>query len=281
MNTNNSKQTDITFLKNNADYLRRQIFRIVTTSGAGHIAGALSTVELLTVLYANILNITPSEIKNPLRDRFVLSKGHSAVALYCVLEQYGFISAETLNTFGKNGTILGGHPDMYKVPGVEASTGSLGHGLPFAVGLALAAKIDRLKYRVFVLLGDGESQEGSIWEAAMFAAQKQLDNLIAITDYNKLQAMDKLNNIVDLAPLADKWTAFGWAVKEIDGHNIQEILDTLSNLPLKPNQPTMIIAHTIKGKGIPFMENTPIWHYRQPNQEEYKIAAQSLGLVTD
>ena len=216
---------------------------------------------------------------NPGRDRFILSKGHACVTLYAVLADLGFFPKEDLKTFGHSGTILGGHPDMHKVPGVEATTGALGHGLPFGVGIALAGKLDKKDYKTFVLLGDGECQEGSIWEAAMFASQYRLDNLVVIVDYNKLQAMDRLNNIVSLIPLVDKWESFGWRVVDVwDGHDIDRLCYVLTRAPFVLNFPSVIIAHTIKGKGISFMENVPIWHYRMPNEEEMKIAKSELGL---
>ena len=246
--------------------------------GGGHIPACLSIVEILTVLYHQLLRIDPDNPKEADRDRFILSKGHASVALYAVLADKGFISFEELATYGHPGTVLGGHPDMYKVSGVEASTGALGHGFGFGVGMALAGKMDAKDYRVFTLLGDGECQEGSVWEAAMFAPQHKLDNLIAIIDYNKLQALDKLENIVSLEPLADKWTAFGWEVREVDGHDVTALLNVFQAVPFESGKPSLIIAHTTKGKGISFMENVPIWHYRLPDTEEMKIACAELGL---
>jgi transketolase len=183
-----------------------------------------------------------------------------------------------LRTIGKKGSILGGHPDMHKVCGVEASTGSLGHGFCFGAGIALAGKLDKKDYRVFVLLGDGECQEGSVWETAMFAPQHKLDNFIAIIDYNKIQAIDDVDKVVSLEPLAAKWEAFGWAVKEVDGHNIGQLHETLRQVPFVKGKPSLVIAHTVKGKGISFMENAAIWHYRLPDREELKIACKDLGL---
>ncbi len=261
--------------------LRKLIFKSICNGGGGHIPTSLSMIDILNVLYNEIIRIDPKNPKDPNRDRFVLSKGHGSVALYAVLADKGFFDESHLNTYGKKGTILGGHPDMHKVPGVEASTGALGHGFPFAVGIALAGKLNQKDYHVYTILGDGECQEGSIWEAALFAPQKQLDNLTAIIDYNKFQAMDELDNIVSLDPLADKWKAFGWAVQEIDGHNYEEIIDVFTSLPLEEKKPTLIIAHTIKGKGISFMEGEPIWHYRMPNSDEMKIACKDLGIDED
>ena len=261
--------------------LRKVIFETICNAGGGHIPASLSIVEILVVLYNNVLRYDPSNPDDPERDRFILSKGHASVALYSVLADRGFISREELLTFGKKGTNLGGHPDMHKVPGVEASTGSLGHGFAFGAGMALAAKLDNKNYRVFTLLGDGECQEGSIWEAALFAPQHKLDNLVAIIDYNKLQAMDWLDEIVSLSPLADKWRSFGWEVKEIDGNDFKQLIDVFQQVPLQPGKPSMIIAHTTKGKGISYMEKVPIWHYRQPNEDEMAQALQELCLCVD
>ncbi len=258
--------------------LRKVIFGTICKGGGGHIPGSLSIVEILAVLYEKVLNINPKNLYDPERDRFILSKGHSGVALYAVLADKGFFPKDELKRFGRRGSILGGHPDMHKVPGVEASTGSLGHGFPFALGMALAGKLDYKQYRVFVILGDGECQEGSIWEAAMFAPQHKLDNLIAIIDYNKIQAMDRLDMIVGLEPLAGKWKAFGWEVREVDGHDIAKLEKIFSEVPFSVGKPSLIIAHTIKGKGVSFMEDVPIWHYRLPDQEEMKIACKDLNI---
>jgi transketolase len=235
-------------------------------------------VEILTVLYHQVLRVDPDNPKDPDRDRFILSKGHASVALYAILADKGFISYEQLATYGHSGTMLGGHPDMYTVAGVEASTGALGHGFGFGVGMALAGNMDGKDWRVFTLLGDGECQEGSVWEAAMFAPQHNLDNLVAIIDYNKLQALDRLENIVSLEPLADKWKSFGWEVREVNGHDISALLDVFQAVPFATGKPSLVIAHTIKGKGISFMENVPIWHYRLPNADEMKIACAQLGI---
>lgn len=265
-------------LQDKARRLRQMIFKAICNGGGGHIPASLSIVEILTVLYYNILKINTARPKDPDRDRFILSKGHAGVALYAVLADKGFFDERHLDTFGRKGSFLGGHPDMHKVPGVEASTGALGHGLPFGVGIALAGKMDKKNYCVFVLLGDGECQEGTIWEAALFASQHKLDNLVAIIDCNKLQAMDTLNKIVSLEPLAGKWKAFGWEVIEVDGHDISRLTEVFKNIPLKKGKPTLVIAHTIKGKGISFMENVPIWHFRMPDEEEMKIACIDLKM---
>ena len=268
----------MTDLKQKAAQLRKTIFKVICEGGGGHIPACLSIVEILTVLYHQILLIDPDNPKESDRDRFILSKGHAGVALYAVLAAKGFITHDQLATYGHSPTMLGGHPDMYKVPGVEASTGALGHGFGFGVGMALAGKMDGKNYRVFTLLGDGECQEGSVWEAAMFAPQHNLDNLIAIIDYNKLQALDRLENIVSLEPLADKWKSFGWEVRQVDGHDTPALLDIFQAVPFASGKPSLVIAHTIKGKGISFMENVSIWHYRLPNADEMKIACAQLGI---
>lgn len=265
-------------LQKKSNELRKVVFECICRGGGGHIAGSLSIAEILTVLYYKALNIDPKNPKDPERDRFILSKGHAAVALYAILADRGFFPRSELNKYGKKGSMLGGHPDMHKVPGVEASTGSLGHGFPFGVGMALASKLDKKNYRVFILLGDGECQEGSIWEAAMFAPQHKLDNVIAIIDYNKIQAMDRLDKIVALEPLVDKWKAFGWEAREADGHDISALEEVFNSVPFASSKPNLIIAHTIKGKGISFMEDVSIWHYRLPNPEELKIACKELNL---
>lgn len=265
-------------LKEKAKELRKIVWKTICKGAGGHIPASLSIIEILAVLYYEIMDISPQNPKDPQRDRFILSKGHAGVALYAILADKGFFDKKHLDTFGQRGTILGGHPDMYSVPGVEASTGALGHGFPFAVGIALAAKMDKKDYRVFVLVGDGECQEGSVWEAALFAPQHKLDNLVVIIDFNKYQALDRLDKIVSLDPLVDKWKAFGWAVKEVDGHNISQLRNIFKGIPFVKGKPSLIIANTIKGKGVSFMENVPIWHYRLPNAEEMKIACNELGL---
>lgn len=273
-----TRQALIEELQGFAAEMRRNIFRTICLGGGGHLPACFSIVEILTVLYRRILRVNPVDPKNPDRDRFLLSKGHAAVALYTILAEMGFLDAALLETYGHSGTILGGHPDMHKLSGVEASTGALGHGFPFSVGMALAGKMDHKSYRTFVVLGDGECQEGSIWEAAMFAAQQGLDNLTAILDYNKLQALDRLDSIVSLEPLAEKWRSFGWSVCEVDGHDIPSLLNTFGRIPFEPGKPNLVVAHTIKGKGISFMENVPIWHYRLPNPEEMRTACRDLGM---
>lgn len=272
------ENSELRKLEKIAKDIRRDTFKTICNGGSGHIPASLSIVEILVFLYNNILNINPKKAKDQDRDRFILSKGHAGVALYAILAEKGFFPKAELNKFGKKESILGGHPDMHKVCGIEASTGSLGHGFGFGVGMALAGKFDKKNYRVFVIIGDGECQEGSVWEAAMFAPQHKLDNLTVIIDYNKIQAMDFLDKIIAMEPLADKWRSFGWEARETDGHNFSRLQETFSAIPFVKGKPSLIIAHTVKGKGISFMENTPIWHARTPNKEEMKIACKELNL---
>jgi transketolase len=270
----------MTDLEKKTKEIRKTILRTICKGGGGHIPASLSIVDILAVLYYYVLKIDPKRPDEVERDRFILSKGHACVALYAILADRDFFAKEHLDTFGRRGSILGGHPDMHKVPGVEASTGALGHGFPFGVGVAFAGKMDKKDYHVFVLVGDGECQEGSIWEAALFASQHKLDNLTVIIDYNKLQAMDRLDNIVSLEPLADKWKAFGWEVREVDGHDITKLEAVFKSVPFVSGKPNLIIAHTIKGKGVSFMENVPIWHFRLPNEQETKKICEELGMDT-
>jgi len=261
-----------------AKEIRKKILKMIFTSQAPHIGSALSSVDILTVLYFKIMSLDPKNALMKNRDRFILSKGHAASVLYATLAQRGFFPEEILDTYSLNGGKLTGELTNW-TPGVEVSTGGLGHGLPMGVGMAVAAKRDNLDYKVFVLLGDGECDEGSVWEAAMFASHHKLDNLIGIVDYNKLQAFGRTNEIINLEPFTDKWTAFGWAVKEIDGHNYLQIEEVLSNLPFTKDKPSMIIAHTTKGKGISFLEDKLESHYKPPNKEQYELALKELNTI--
>ncbi len=265
-------------LQNIAGEIRRKILKMIAKAGGGHITPAFSIVEILTVLYFEILRVSKNNFTDENRDRFILSKGHGCAALYSTLAQAGFIPESMLDTFCQPESHLGGHPDFQAVPGIEATTGALGHGFPFAIGMALAGKMDKKPYRVFTILGDGECQEGSVWEAAQFAAHHKLDNLVAILDYNKYQAMGKIENILDLEPVRQKWDAFNWAVEEVDGHDISALQKIFHSLPFKQDKPSMIIAHTVKGKGVSYMEDEAIWHYRLPNEKEMAIAKQELGI---
>lgn len=252
--------------------IRKKILKMITNSQTSHIGAAFSCVDILTVLYFKILKIDPSDPWHPNRDRFILSKGHAVSALYATLSERGFFPRKILDEYCKNGSKLPGHSTMHSVPGVEVSTGSLGHGLSIGIGIALAARHDNHNYKTFVLLSDGECNEGSLWEAVMFAAHHKLDNLIAIVDHNRLQAFGRTKEVLDLEPLVDKWNTFGWAVKEIDGHKFHDIEESLKQIPFKKGRPSAIIAKTIKGKGVSFMENSLDWHYKSPTNEEYKIA---------
>ena len=263
-------------LKEISRVIRKDILNMVMKAGEGHIASAFSFVDILSVLYFHTMNVDPEEPAWEERDRFILSKGHGCSALYSVLARRGFFSPDDLNTIGERDTIFGGHPDKYKVPGVEVSTGSLGHGLSIGIGMSLAAKRDKKDYNVYVLLGDGECQEGSVWEAAMFAPAYGLDNMIAIVDFNGLQAIGETDDIITLKPFAKKWESFGWAVKEINGHDYNEIMDAMSQFPFSEGKPSVIIANTVKGKGVSFMENQIMWHARATTEEEYKQALMEI-----
>ena len=269
---------ELSLLENTAREIRKRVFIMCYHAGGGHIAPSFSCVEILVALYFKIMNIDKGNYKDDNRDRFILSKGHASAALYAVLARKGIIDEKILNSFCQRGSVLGGHPEAHLVPGVEVSTGSLGHGLSFGAGMAYAGKIDKKDYRVFTLLSDGECQEGSVWEAAMFAAQHKLDNLVAIVDHNKLQSLGPVNDIVSLQPFRDKWASFGWEVREVDGHSIAGIADTMQKTPFAKNRPGVLIAHTVKGKGVSFMENVPLWHYRLPNAEEMKVTLAELGM---
>ena len=261
-----------------AKEIRKLIYIIAHYAGGGHMGAALSMADIVSVLYfGDILRYDTSNPKWEERDRFILSKGHACYALYATLAMAGYFPVEELRCVGKPGSNFGGHPRIYDVPGVEASTGALGHGLSFAIGIAYANKVDGRDCHVYVMLGDGECQEGSIWEGALSAPMLRLDNLTVIVDHNKLQAMDCLDNIVNMQPFADKWKAFGWNVVDIDGHDHAEIRNAL--LKREAGKPTLVIANTIKGKGGSFMENVPIWHYRMPNEEELPILMKELGLT--
>jgi transketolase len=259
-----------------ADRLRRWSVEMTHKAGASHVGTSLSMVELLTVLYGKVLRIDPQQPEWPDRDRFILSKGHGCAVYYAVLAEMGFFPLDWLDTFYQDGSRLAGHATHTHVPGIEISTGSLGHGLSVATGMALSAKRDQKPWRTFCLLSDGECDEGSTWEPIMFASQHKLDNLVAIVDYNKIQSLGTVKEVMDLEPFADKWRAFGWAVREIDGHNLDEVQAALEHLPYESGTPTCIIAHTVKGKGISFMEDKLLWHYRSPQGEEFRAAIAEL-----
>lgn len=248
---------------NLATAIRCNALKMVSSANASHIGGILSMADILAVLYSDILKVFPEHPSHPDRDRFILSKGHCCAGVYVALALRGFFPIEELDSYGKDGSRLMTHIS-HKVPGVEFSTGSLGHGLPFALGKALAAKRIGKAWRCFVVLSDGELDEGSNWEAILLAPQHQVDNLILIIDYNKIQSLGDVNSIAQLEPLRGKFEAFRWSVQEVDGHDHNALRNILNQIPFVKNQPTCIIAHTVKGKGVDFMENRLEWHYRAP-----------------
>lgn len=256
--------------------IRRHSVEMTHNAQSAHLGSSLSTAELLAVLYRGVLHVKPEDPEWPARDRFILSKGHACAAYYAVLAECGFFPKDWLDTFYQNGSRLAGHSTCGLIPGIEVSTGSLGHGLSLAAGTALAAQRDGKPHRVFCLLSDGECDEGSTWEAVLFAPQHKLDNLIAIVDYNKIQSLGTVKEVMGLEPFADKWVAFGWAVREVDGHDLRAVYDALSQVPFQSGKPSCVIAHTIKGKGISFMEDRLLWHYRTPQGEEYEDALREL-----
>lgn len=254
-----------------ASRIRELSLKIVARARASHIGGSLSLADVLAVLYEGILNIRPEHPDWPQRDRLILSKGHCCASLYSTLAIKGFIPLEELQMYGQDGSRLMAHAS-HKIPGVEFSTGSLGHGLPFGCGKALAAKRKKQSWRTFVLLSDGELDEGSNWESILFAPQHKLDNLVAIVDYNKIQSLGSVAEVMELEPLSEKFKAFRWGVREIDGHDHDELRQALCSVPFEKEKPSCLIAHTIKGRGVSFMENQLKWHYASPNQEQMESA---------
>ncbi len=264
-------------LKFKSTEYRRTILRIIKQARAGHTGGDLSSVDILNVLYNNVLNVDPAALADPNRDRYVQSKGHCVEALYTVLADRGFFPVEELDTLCKYGSPFIGHPTR-SVPGIEQNTGALGHGLAVAVGMALAAKLDGRSYRVFTLLGDGELDEGSNWEASLAAAHYRLDNLVVIIDRNGLQITGPTEKVNPLEPLGDKFRAFGYAVREVDGNDTEALMALFNQVPFESGKPNLVLAHTIKGKGISFIENAKAWHHRVPTDEEYDSALRELKL---
>lgn len=258
-----------------ARHIRVESLKMVARAKASHIGGALSMADLLGVLYTDVLRVKPEEPWWEGRDRFILSKGHSTVAVYAALALKGFFPLNELETYGQAGSRLMAHVS-HKVPGVEFSTGSLGHGLPFGAGRALAAKRLKQDWRTFVMLSDGELDEGSNWEAILFAPQHRLDNLVAIIDYNKIQSLGSVAEVLELHPLADKFRAFRWAVREIDGHDHDQIREALGTAPWESGRPSVVIAHTVKGKGVDFMEDKLQWHYSSPKPDQLESALAQL-----
>lgn len=265
-------------LKKKSSWIRRQVLEMIVTAGKGHIGGAFSCADILTVLYyADVLRFKPRNPEWPGRDRFILSKGHSAVALYAILADLGFFKISELATFCQNGSMLGGHPDR-NIPGIEADTGSLGHGLGIASGLALSAQMDKKDFLSIVLLGDGECYEGSVWEAALFAGHHRLSNLVAITDRNRQCVTDFTEDCNRLEPLEDKWQAFGWDVSVVDGHSYDDLISVFRGCRNRNSpKPLMVIANTIKGKGISFMERKIEWHHGVPCGDLLLTARHELG----
>ena len=259
-----------------AKKLRRYIISMIGKAGSGHPGGSLSAVEIVAVLYFGLLRHNPEDPHWPDRDRFILSKGHAAPVLYATLAECGYFPADELTTLRQLDSHLQGHTDRTTTPGVEMSAGALGQGLSFGTGVALAGRLNSQQYKVYVLLGDGECDEGQVWEAAMAAAHFKLDNLVAIVDNNEQQIDGWNRNVMNLAPFNEKWQSFGWYVIEIDGHNLSQLVETFDRAKLIKGQPVVIIAHTIKGKGVSFMENNPDFHGKAPNADEVQIALKEL-----
>jgi transketolase len=270
------------WLCHKANWIRMSAMTMTHHAGLGHTGGDLSSADILVTLYlGQVLHVRPSEPRWELRDRFVMSKGHCSGAFYSTLAQTGFFPLSQLKTFMDPLSMLNGHPDRNKLPGVEANTGPLGHGLPIALGMALAARMKNQPWRVFVLVGDGELQEGSNWEAAMCAQQYGLDNLTVIVDRNGIQQGDFTEKTIRMEPLAERWKSFGCAVKEIDGHDHAELLNALSSVPLESGKPSCFIATTIKGKGVSFAERKPAWHHGVPTREQLQLAAAEMGVEVE
>lgn len=271
---------DIQDLECRARLLRAKIIENSHKSKTPHLGSCLSCIDILVAIYFSALKVNPYEPNDPERDRFILSKGHGAPALFHVLAMSGFYPERMLQGYGENGGLFAEHPPTPdRLAGLEAATGSLGHGLPIGVGMAMAARIHSKDYKVIALLSDGECNEGSIWEAAMFAAGQKIENLAAIIDYNKWQATGRSREVMALSPLAEKWRAFGWSTSVVDGHDIQAMTELFSRFPDGSGKPVAIVAHTIKGKGVSFMEDDNNWHYRIPTAEEVLKAKIELGIL--
>ncbi len=255
------KKLDSRKLTEKSNQLRVVCLDMIKEAGSGHIGGSLSAMDILTALHFNILKIDPENPHDPNRDRFILSAGHKAAAYVAVLAARGFFDMSLLKTFNKMDSPFGMHPDMHKIPGCEMSTGSLGHGLGVGVGIALALRMDGISSKVVILMGDGETHEGSVWEAAMGAAHHNLDNLVAIVDYNKCSMDGPIDAIINIEPVVDKWKCFGWGVRRIDGHDMAEIVTAFEDLPIEKGKPTVVIADTVKGKGLPSVEGNYTCHY--------------------
>lgn len=264
-------------LRGKSRAIRQSVLTLAHAKQIGHLGSAFSIVDLLVCLYFGYLRLDPQSPRDPDRDRFILSKGHGCSSLYAVLAERGFFPKEELQTFVQDGSRLPAHPSSLLLPGVEASTGSLGHGLNIGSGMALAARMDGRDYRTVVLVSDGECDEGSTWEAALAASHWRLGSLTCIVDYNKIQSFGRVSEVMALEPFADKWRAFGWHVQEARGHAHREIQEALAQTERHPHQPSVIIAHTVKGKGVSFMQDTVDWHYRAPNDKQYVLAMSELS----
>ena len=272
-------EPDIQQLAKMAAHLRGTVIQMSHDAKSAHLGSSLSCLDILTAAYWHVLSIDPKNPTDKARDRFILSKGHAAMALYATLSNRGYFPVEELKTYNQDDGRLAEHPPANLLPGVEAATGSLGHGLPIGIGMAVAGRIHKRPYRVYALLSDGENNEGSVWEAAMFASAQKLENLCVIVDYNKWQATARSNETLMLSPLADKWRAFGWDAMEVDGHDVGELARRMQDLPNGSGKPVALIAHTVKGKGVSFMEDDNNWHYRAPTAEEVVLAHKELGLL--
>lgn len=270
------QQADIAPLRLKAEKIRKRIIEIIYRADSGHTGGSLSATDILTALYFGVMNVNPSNPKMSYRDRFILSKGHSVESLYCVLAEAGFISDRELETYGKFGSILAGHPTI-NVPGVEINSGALGHGLSVGVGMALAARMDKLTYRVFVLMGDGEQAEGSVYEAAISAGHYRLGNMVAIIDRNLLQISGYTEDVMSLEPLGKRWKSFGWEVHYANGNHMDDLVNCFRNIPDHSDKPQLIIADTVKGKGVSFMENVAKWHHGVPDRQQFRQAISEIN----
>ena len=270
-------ENDIKDLKQISNNIRKSIIEEVYSAQSGHPGGSLSCADILTVLFFNQMNIDPSKKSDPNRDRFVLSKGHACAALYATLAHRGYFDKAELASFRKTGGILQGHPDMKNIPGIDMSSGSLGQGLSIANGMALSSKLDKKGFRVYCLVGDGEIEEGQIWEAAMTASNYKLDNLCLIVDNNNLQIDGKVEDVMNIYPIKEKFQSFGFKTFEVDGHNIDELINVFQKAKTVKEKPTVIIAKTVKGKGVSYMEGEVVWHGKAPNKEQYEIALEELS----
>ncbi len=255
---------------------RKNVLRMVAAGGHGHIGGAFSAMDVVTALYFDHMHVLPDAIKAPERDRFLLSAGHKCLAQYAALAEAGFFDKSVLDSYGALGSLIPGHPDMHKLPGVEANTGALGHGMSIAAGMAMAAKLQKRDYRVFAICGDGELPEGSNWEAAAAAAKFKLDNLVVFVDNNGLQISGNVEQVMDMRPIAGKFETFGWDVREIDGNDMAQILDTLDALPYGHGKPMMVLCHTVKAKGLSFGEGKASFHFWNANPEQLQQANEEL-----